>query len=205
MYNIYSNFKLSKNKDLVEICADEICSLENKDDDFVFEYKRPRCLMEIVNKKLSLFNLRKYYILTLKVSMPNRLTDYKKIWGLAGFAKHGIYDGSYDCADGRIYFGVYEGNLPQFNNDQVNIILLCLPYDLKYSFNDVIRILAKNVFGSSQSEQELLKTLQCLQKTINQSIVVFEIPKQAKVYVLGRGVENGISCTDLPKSEIIES
>lgn len=79
MYNKYLNFKLLKRNDLVELSADEICVLENKEDDFIFQSKNPDCLMDIVNKKLSLFNLNKYYICTLKVSSPDRLTDHKKI------------------------------------------------------------------------------------------------------------------------------
>lgn len=204
MYNKYLNFKLLKKNDFIELCADEICILENKEEDFIFEYKKPNCLMEIINRKLSLFDLRKYYILTLKVSLPNRITDYKKIWKLAGFETPGIYDGSYNCANERVYFGICKDYLPYFNSTQVNIVLLYLPDNFEFSFEEVIQVFKKNDFSSYHEEQNLIKTLNCLQKTINRAIVVYEFPNQAKVYVLGQGVENKFSYKDLPKMEIIE-
>ena len=204
MYNKYLNFKLSKKKDFIELCADEICILENKEEDIIFEYKKPNCLMEIINRKLSLFDLHKYYILTLKISSPNRITDYKRIWKLAGFETPGIYDGSYNCANERVYFGIYKDFLPYFNSTQINIVLLYLPDNFKFSFKEVIQVFEKNGFVSYHEEQNLIKTLACLQKSINHAIVVYEFPKQAKVYVFGQGVENEFSCKDLPIAEIIE-
>lgn len=204
MYNKYLNFKLLKRNDLVELSADEICVLENKEDDFIFQSKKPDCLMGIVNKKLSLFNLNKYYICTLNVSSPDRLTDHKKIWKLAGFEKPGIYDGSYNCEKERIYFGIFKDFLPGFTNDQVNIILLYLATGIEGYFDKIVYALEKNGFRSYQEKQSLIDTLNCLQKAVDHSIVVYEFPKQAKVYVLGQGVENKFSYNDLPKGEITE-
>lgn len=71
-------------------------------------------------------------------------------------------------------------------------------------FDKIVYVLEKNGFRSYQEKQSLIDTLNCLQKAVDRSIVVYEFPKQAKVYVLGQGVENKFSYNDLPKGEITE-
>ena len=203
MYSKYTNFRLLKKHNFVELNADEICVLENEADDSIFEYKKPCCLINIVNKKLSLSNLYGFHIVTLKVNSPNRITDYRKIWNLAGFAKQGLYDGNYNCIDGRIYLGVYKDELPSFMDDRVNIISLYLPVDVD-CFDNILHVFEVNGFTSYHEHRNLIKTLKDLQKSFAHSIVIFEFPKQAKVYVIGQGIENRFADSDIPKMEIIE-
>lgn len=67
MYNKYFNFKLFKKQNFVGLSADEICVLEKEEDDFIFEYKKPDCLLDIIRKKLCFQNFEQYCICTLKV------------------------------------------------------------------------------------------------------------------------------------------
>ncbi len=56
--------------------------------------------------------------------MYSRITDYKKIWKLAGIPP-GFYDGAYTTSHGKMYFGITFGKGRDcFTADTSNLMIL---------------------------------------------------------------------------------
>ena len=205
MYYKYFNFKLNKGKNIVELQADEICVLENIKDDTILGYKKPRCLMAIVNKKLSVSNINQYSIYILKKTVYNRITDYKKIWKLGGFEEKGLFDGYYDSENGRVYLGICKEKKANESNTFLYHVTLMVPSKIDFSFEQVFNVFKKNCFYVDKEKQVIIDTLFQLQKLIKNSIVIYEYPHRAEICIIGQHIESKFMFSDLPTSEIIET
>lgn len=71
----------------------------------------------------------------------NRITDYKKIWGLRKIPK-GLFDGCYDFEKGRIYFGIIKGDANNAFNNNVSSIIALMPKSEVFLLSEVFNSFA---------------------------------------------------------------
>lgn len=201
MFHKYYNFKMDKKKDFVEFMADTLCIVEDVSDEDRIVKGAPDFINKIIYDKLSFFNYSKYNIFALPVTYHNVVTDHKKVWGLCGLEKKGIYDDYYDIGDCRVYFGIC---------DDVSIytvwskVILYVPKGKDIFADKVFELFRINKLGVECDKKFLLESLSCLQKIIPNSIVIYEFPNSADVCIWGRNIENLFDVNDLPNTDIIE-
>lgn len=204
MYYKYHNFTLLKGKNFVILQADEECVLEKFEDDFNFGYKQCDLLKSIIYKKCLDQNYVQYHIYTLKTSLHNSLTDYKKIWKLGKFQQCGKFDGYYDLETARVYFGIGDGSELPFSNAFLNQVTLLVPIGEEICFLEIFNVFKENFFNSNLDENKIFEALKELQQKIRNSIAIYEFPHQAKIVILGQLVEEKFDVLDLPQTDIIE-
>ena len=101
-----NHYSIYKEHQFYELTADSLLQFEHALDE---DYRpgTPKCWDDTLIKRTPMDDFDVYHLCihTVAHGAHNRITDYRKIWGLQNIAP-GIYDGSYDCSRGRVYFGI---------------------------------------------------------------------------------------------------
>ena len=208
MFYNYSNFKLCKKENFVAITADVECILERMEDDNIWKHQSCDFMWKIVSDKLPLLNQDLYHIVTTKILNHNAVTDYKKIWKLGGFKECGAFDGHYDCKNGRIYFGIYKGSFLSNQKAEIKEVSLFVSQNTDIPFENVFSVFKKHCFDGDQEEKNLIVTCFHLMDVMNaldeNSIIIYNSPVLAKIYIFGKEIEKKFNDIDLPRANIIE-
>ena len=200
----YYDFNIIKKGNFVRLSAQEHLILESAEDDNNLFHKRCGVLFELIQKKLSLDQYAIYNIYTLNVPSFNRITDHKKIWKLGGFETSGIFDGHYDCKDGRIYFGIFEGCPSTVPHPLVNQVAMYLPKGKRLNAELVFEFFAERQLNLSNANADSIEVLSFLQSAIEDSLLLYERPASTDIFLLGKDLELKFDSSDLPKTNIVE-
>lgn len=204
MYNRYYNFDLIRRKNFVELKAEAECVLEKEKDDFYMERKECECLLGPVFKKFSTMKYDSYHICTYKVSQPNIVTNYKKIWGLGNFEKEGLFDDYYDISSGRVYLGIYEGT-PHCDQETFSRrISLYVPKGKTIDMKKIFSIIQANSLDINDSKIVVQNILSQLSLSLKEIVIVHSFSNESSVCVFGERVDSMFSQADLPENEVIE-
>ena len=123
----FNNFSIHKEHHFCELTADSLLQLEHVfDEDYM--PGTPKCWDDTLIKRIPMDDFDVYHIcvLTIACGAYNRITDYKKIWGLQNIAP-GIYDGQYDCSRGRVYLGITKKPAATGFRLPISSLMLLLP------------------------------------------------------------------------------
>ena len=103
------DYKLNTACNRVSIEANTCIQFEKSDDESI-PIGTPVLWDEALMLKIDIDKYRIYHICCIFVpnGMYSRITDYKKIWKLAGIPP-GFYDGAYTTNHGKMYFGITFG------------------------------------------------------------------------------------------------
>ena len=103
------DYKLNTACNRVSIEANTCIQFEKSDDESI-PIGTPVLWDEALMLKIDIDKYRIYHICCIFVpnGMYSRITDYKKIWKLAGIPP-GFYDGAYTTSHGKMYFGITFG------------------------------------------------------------------------------------------------
>lgn len=145
----FNNYQVEKASNYIKLSAEVLLIFDkNGDEDFKFEL--PECwnldFLERINIKQ--FDLYYIYTKTIPYGQYNRITDYKKIWGLNHLEK-GEYDNSYNNERGRVYFGIKKDNGPKTLVQNTSSIVLLIPIGKLIDYDKLF-----NCFKNSQFDFE---------------------------------------------------
>lgn len=200
MYTIYKNFNIQKELNHVTLSAESIKVLEVAKDDFVpHRVSCPSVLLNIISPRLDLSKYDKYIVYTLLVTDYNRVTDYKKIWGLKNI-DNGIYDNNYLIDSGKVYFGIAKSDESEIKTPEISIYVM---NGTKIDFDEVFQIFKDNSFIEFVSKEQYNVVSDRMRRLISDSIVIyFDYSKEA-LHIFKNGIENNINEQDLPLGELI--
>lgn len=119
------DYKLNTACNRVSIEANTCIQFEKSDDESI-PIGTPVLWDEALMLKIDIDKYRIYHICCIFVpnGMYSRITDYKKIWKLAGIPP-GFYDGAYTTSHGKMYFGITFGKGRDcFTADTSNLMIL---------------------------------------------------------------------------------
>lgn len=205
MYNIYNNFQILKSHNFLKIMADEFLELEKEDDDFIIQDTFPKTIESIIENKLVLKNYNAYIIYILKIKNYNKISDYKKIWGICNFEKGGLYDNYYDVEGGRIYFGIKEYLADNQSHPMLNSLCIYLP-NLDRELCEEIFCIYKNMkFDLDENSQRYMQLMYNVYGLNKSSILVHKSTREKlQVEICGENVEHKINSLDLPGKSLVE-
>jgi hypothetical protein len=158
----------------------------------------------IVESKIPLDEYSVYSIYTLGVRDYNRITDYKKIWGLTGFKSAGLYANYYDREDERVYFGIIKGQTELEKHHLLGCVLVYLTSESSLEVEKVFELFSDNRFSIDVSRDRHYSVLSSLQKQIQGSIVVYKKWGGVSLEIYGDNVDQILDESLLPLSEVIE-
>lgn len=119
------DYKLNTACNRVSIEANTCIQFEKSDNESI-PIGTPVLWDEALMLKIDIDKYRIYHICCIFVpnGMYSRITDYKKIWKLAGIPP-GFYDGAYTTSHGKMYFGITFGKGRDcFTADTSNLMIL---------------------------------------------------------------------------------
>ena len=119
------DYKLNTACNRVSIEANTCIQFEKSDNESI-PIGTPVLWDEALMLKIDIDKYRIYHICCIFVpnGMYSRITDYKKIWKLAGIPP-GFYDGAYTTSHGKMYFGITFGKGRYcFTADTSNLMIL---------------------------------------------------------------------------------
>ena len=123
----FNNFSIHKEYHFCELTADSWLQFEN-DLDEDYTPGTPKCWDDTLMQRIPMDEFDVYHICvhTVAHGAHNRITDYKKVWGLQNITP-GIYDGQYDCSRGRAYFGITKNPAAEGFRLPTSSLMMLLP------------------------------------------------------------------------------
>ena len=108
------------------------------------------------------------YGICLPRGMCNRITDYKKVWGLLHLPK-GDFDGDYNVGSNRVYFGVVKQTLQTYLDNPFQRTAIISPSGLTVQYQDVFNCFANcqymfhNSFEEATTRDLFSKISRCIE------------------------------------------
>lgn len=155
----YCDYLVERETSYLKITANLFLDFQHSDNELVV-LGTPKWWDDYVISKINLCEFDIYFLCACTVSHGeyNRLTDYKKVWGLHKIEK-GFYDNYYENAKGRVYFGILKGvEQPALNYIGSSTILL-LPKTFKLDENKIFNIFRDHKFDFSETKISKLQAL----------------------------------------------
>lgn len=155
----YYNYIVERNASYLKICAEKFLDFQHSDNEFVM-LGTPKWWDDYLISKISLCEFDVYFICTYTAihGQYNRLTDYKKVWGLHEIEK-GFYDNYYENDKGRVYFGIQKDLEKKFLNYTGSSTILLLPKRIKLDADKIFDIFREHKFDFSETNISGTQTL----------------------------------------------
>ncbi len=167
---LFENQTIKREQDKVTLSAEMTVQFDcRKDEERISIHAAPSW----DNAFLSSFNCSAYNCYQILGTMVpgtdvNRLSDYKKIWGILRIS-NGFLDGFYDVKEGRVYWGIKKiDSFNAVNDYKYSSVFLFIPKYCKIDFSEIIIYLAKQ--GYKFSETGSYDTFVALKNRISGSI-----------------------------------
>lgn len=122
---VYDSYKLQKKANYIKVMADVSVEYVFSDNE-VYVIGTPSCWDECILKRINIsqYNMFHLCITTVHNGKYNRITDYKKIWGL-NHLPIGEYENSYITEKGKVYYGsIHSSPQESFYADYSSLIIL---------------------------------------------------------------------------------
>ena len=146
----YYNYLVERWNTHLKITADKFLDFKHSDNELV-KQGTPKWWDDYVISKINLCDFNIYFICMYTVTHGhyNKITDYKKVWGLHRI-ENGFYDNFYENTKGRVYFGIQKGNEQHFLNHIDSSTILLLPKKFGLDADEIFNIFKKHKFDFSQ-------------------------------------------------------
>lgn len=176
-------FKIIKKNNFVELVNDDITSVYIENGKEIVELKELAYLEKYICEKFNFAKFKKIILLMYLVPSGNFnvVTDKKGIWGLTGQVE-GIYQNTYLCGSGKVYFGITDN----FNEKSLNGVVInatvFMPTNSVISYENIFQIFATAKFDLISSSDEENNLLEKVQKAIPNSIVLLNAGESIKLF-----------------------
>lgn len=180
---IFNDFSIREKNGLYILSANASLQFENLFDES-YALGTPSCWDDALVNSISIedFNIYHICVHTVAFERHNRITDYKKIWGLTN-TEPGMFDGMYDSAHGRVYFGITKESATTGFRKPNSSLMMLVPksqdfhpepiYSLfKDCSFDFVSTSSYNIFGA-------------LQKIVSNSLVLYYSVEKMTLYIGG--------------------
>lgn len=179
----FNNFSIRKAHHFCELTADSFLQFENALDEG-YTPGTPKCWDDTLMQRISMDALDVYHICvhTVAHGAHNRITDYKKVWGLQNITP-GIYDGQYDCSRGRVYFGITKAPASTGFRLPTSSLMMLLPNSQALNPEVLFSLFQSRSFDfTEQHNREIFRDIQNL---IPGSLVLYYSAEQPTLSIWG--------------------
>lgn len=148
----YYNYIVEREASCLKITAEKFLDFHYSDSEPVMQ-GTPKWWDDYVISKIDLNNFKIYFLCTCTVThgQYNRLTDYKKVWGLHKIEK-GFYDNYYENSKGRVYFGIQKVPQQQSLMYIGSSTILLLPKKIELDADKIFNIFKNHKFDFSETK-----------------------------------------------------
>lgn len=140
---LFDSNGIKKNKGHVKLYTEKIVQFENK---YCENLQRgtPKWWDDYLLQNITIDDYRIYFICscTLPNGQYNRMTDYKKVWGLNGL-EQGIYDNTYKNDVGKVYFGIIQTQGEEAFRSNIASMIFLVKKEYEIDCDDIFRIFQK--------------------------------------------------------------
>ncbi len=184
----YHSYEFTQEDDFLNVCVDYNIQFESNDETFLVSL--PTAWSEKISKKFELetYDCYKIYFIGVKNEKVNRITDYKKVWGLMSLTT-GMKDGYYNTSTHKIYLGVEKAKSVNFSVN--SHIMIFKPKNHELNFDKLLSIMKMFYDGNHISYDELLKTI--YQYNMDSYVVAWYVNEKINLSICGK---NKIIFTD---------
>lgn len=198
----FENYQVIKAPNRLKLSADIVLFFDKfGDEDFAFE--APKCWDSEFLKKINIdqFDLYFIYAKTIPHGQYNRITDYKKIWGINHLSR-GEYDNSYDNKRGKVYFGVKKAKGEKAFMQKTSPMVLLLPIGNEINYDILF-----NGFKNSRFDfetEEGCNVLSDIQRTFAESYLLrYHLCGTVSMSIYGQNAESLFCSEDTKRWEVI--
>lgn len=148
----YYNYIVERENTYLKITAERFLDFQHSDNELVMQ-GTPKWWDDYVISKINLCDFDIYFLCTYTAvhGQYNKLTDYKKVWGLHRIEK-GFYDNYYENTKGRVYFGIQKGREQLSLKHTGSSTILLLPKKFKLDANKIFNVFREHKFDFSKIE-----------------------------------------------------
>lgn len=186
---VFHNYQAIREKNLLKLSAEALVQFEHINCEG-YSIGTPQCWD---NDFLQTIDVSAYSIFfictnTVRHGFYNRLTDYKKVWGLNHISP-GIFEGAYDNIKGRVYFGIVKANGEEGFKSNIAPTLMLTPKEQDISPVQVFDCFKKSKFDFTAGEKT--SVLVQLQASVPNSIILHYCAKgEISLSIYGCNAEN---------------
>ena len=200
----FENYQVNKAPNRLKLSAEVlICFDEIGDEDFALE--APECWNLEFLKKVNIDQFDMYFIhtKTIPYGQYNRITDYKKIWGL-NHLEAGEYDNSYNNEKGRVYFGIKKGNGNKAFMQETSSMVLLLPAGNEINYDILFNCFKNSRFDFEIEENE--DVLYNIQQKFSESFLLrYYLREIVSMSIYGQNAESFFDYEDAKRWEVMNS
>ncbi len=183
---LFENFQCLKKQNYVKLSVEPVLYFERSGNE---DYKLTipqNWLLDFWNRiNGQQYDLYMIYSQLVPHGQFNKLTDYKKIWGLKHIEK-GEYENTFDTEKGRVYFGIKkERGLDAFTNSSSKTIVF-MPEDTELDFSKVYEYCKKSESDNCDFDENALFLLQKIYQDI--LIVQYNFHEKISMSIFGKNI-----------------
>ncbi len=141
---VFENFEIVERHNRIKIYSEMLVQFENIRNENI-QNGTPQCWDDWFLRSIDIEDYNIYFICTHTVSHGryNRITDYKKVWGLNEL-DYGIYDNAYINDYGKVYFGIIKAHGAGAFRSSTSSTLLLVKKNKSLSCEKIFEIFKKN-------------------------------------------------------------
>lgn len=176
----------------LQISADYVIQFENENEEEIYSMSLPKTWIDILQSKFpnQEYDVYKIFFKSLKKEIVNRITDYKKIWGLMKL-NQGIKEDFCETTSHKIYFGIDKVNLLDFSyGDQV---IICKPKNTILDIDRTLLSVKAHYNGDVASLQAMAEEI--IKNETDAFLITWNVDDYINLTIHG-AVENRFSCHD---------
>ncbi|MDR1159486.1 MAG: hypothetical protein LBK69_02565 [Syntrophomonadaceae bacterium] len=175
--------KTIKKDNVIELIADTVTPVYIKNGKEIVTAKTPQHLNDYILTKLNLSEHKKYSVLICLVTngQYNFMTNKKGVWGITG-QPIGLFENSYLCDKGKVYFGITDNINIHKIQGLVSYIDIYIPKTDIFPYEKVFEMfsVAKYDLASFNSQDNSL--LEEMQKSIFRSVIIKYAISSIKIF-----------------------
>lgn len=196
---LFDSYVIIKEPGHIELHTERLVQFKNKYSENI-QNGTPKWWDEYVLQNIDVDDYHIYFICSCTVpeGKYNRITDYKKIWGLNGLDK-GIYDNAYMNRAGKVYFGIFQAHgETAFRSSTASTILLTKK-ECKFVCKDIFELFKRYQYDfRNQIDSKDLMTQVCM---LNKGSILlrYSCIGEISLNIYGENVEHQFSDMDVSK------
>lgn len=195
---LFDSHEISTGANHIRLYAEMLVQFDNAQDENI-ALGTPKGWDELVLQCVNIERYDIYYICThtLPKERVNRITDYKKIWGLVGLPQ-GIFTDEYINKIGKVYFGIAKADSEDALGSGISAMILLVKKGNDFSCEDVFKLFKEHqyVFGDENDGDDLV-LMQVSELYRNSILLKYECIRNVSLDVYGKNVEHLFSNVDL--------
>lgn len=199
----FENYQVRKSRNYLKLSAEALLYFDRiGEEDYTMGVPESWNLEFLKKVNIDQFDL--YFICTKTIphGQYNRVTDYKRVWGLNHLEK-GEYDNLYENKRGRVYFGIKKATGKDSFMQGISPVVLLLPSGSEIDFDELFNYFKNSEFDFEIEENE--DVLFGIQRIFSESILLrYCVREEVSMSIYGRRAELFFSNEDAQRWEKTE-